>query len=66
MNGGIPMTDKQFAAELINRITENTALRDEALAEGAVNTAKRLQDIIDRDKLKLSIIKQGLNHEVLK
>ena len=51
MNGGIPMTDKQFAAELINRIAENTALRDEAMAEGAVITAKKLQSIIDRDNL---------------
>ena len=66
MNGGIPMTDKQFAAELINRITENMILRDEALAEGATNTAKRLQVIIDRDNLKLSIVKQGLELEILK
>ena len=66
MNGGIPMTDKQFAAELINRIAENTALKDEAMAEGAVITAKKLQSIIDRDNLKLSIIKQGLDSEILK
>lgn len=66
MTGGVLMTDTQFASELINRITENTMLRDEALAEGAENTAKKLQSIIDRDNLKLSIIKQGLDAEILK
>lgn len=33
MEGTVLMTDKQFASELINRITENTMLWDEALAE---------------------------------
>ena len=66
MTGGALMTDKQFASELINRITENTMLREEALAEGAEKTAQKLQSIIDRDNLKLSIIKQGLDSEILK
>ena len=66
MTGRVLMTDKQFASELINRITENTMLRDEALGEGAEITAKKLQSIIDRDNLKLSIFKQGLDAEILK
>ena len=60
------MTDKQFASFLIDRIAENTILRDEAKAEGAEKTAQKLQVIIDRDNLKLSIIKQGLESEILK
>ena len=33
---------------------------------GAEKTAQKLQSIIDRDNLKLSIIKQGLDSEILK
>lgn len=60
------MTDKQFAAELIDRIAENTRLRDTAMSEGATKTAQELQIIIDRDNLKLSIIKQGIESDILK
>ncbi len=59
------MTDKQYASFLIDRISENTKLQELAKSEGAVQTVAMLQSIIDRDKLKLSIIKQDLDTESL-
>ena len=60
------MTDKQYASFLIDRIAENTKLKELAESEGATKTAEMLQIVIDRDNLKLSIIKQGLDTESLK
>jgi hypothetical protein len=45
--GGLPMTDKQYASFLVDRIVENMRLMALALSEESVKTAAGLQDIVD-------------------